>query len=112
MEQLFAADVVIFNRCNDDTPKGKFRRAVKVVNRRAQIAYEREDGTIDENDMEELPYDLNQDIIEITDMDYGIWYMDALEDPKKYEGKKVRFLALVYRPEKMKKEVLVPGVSR
>ena len=109
MEQLFAADVVIFNRCNDDTPKGKFRRAVKVVNRRAQIAYEREDGTIDENDMEELPYDLNQDIIEITDMDYGIWYMDALEDPKKYEGKKVRFLALVYRPEKMKKEVLVPG---
>lgn len=109
MEQLFAADVVIFNRCNDDIPKGKFRRAVKVVNRRAQIAYEREDGTIDENDMEELPYDLNQDIIEITDMDYGIWYMDALEDPKKYEGKKVRFLALVYRPEKMKKEVLVPG---
>lgn len=109
MEQLFAADVVIFNRCDDDTPKGKFRRAVKVVNRRAQIAYERADGTIDENDMEELPYDLNQDIIEITDMDYGIWYMDALEDPKKYEGKKVRFLALVYRPEKMKKEVLVPG---
>lgn len=109
MEQLFAADVVIFNRCVDDTPKGKFRRAVKVVNRRAQIAYERADGTIDENDMEELPYDLNQDVIEITDMDYGIWYMDALEDPKKYEGKKVRFLALVYRPEKMKKEVLVPG---
>ena len=101
MEQLFAADVVIFNRCNDDTPKGKFRRAVKVVNRRAQIAYEREDGTIDENDMEELPYDLNQDIIEITDMDYGIWYMDALEDPKKYEGKKVRFLALVYRPREL-----------
>lgn len=109
MEQLFAADVVIFNRCDDDTPKGKFRRAVKVVNRRAQIAYERKDGTIDENDMEELPYDLNQDIIEITDMDYGIWYMDALEDPKKYEGRKVRFLAYVYRPEKMKKEVLVPG---
>lgn len=109
MEQLFAADVVIFNRCDDNTPKGKFRRAIKVVNRRAQIAYERADGTIDENDMEELPYDLNQEIIDITDMDYGIWYMDALEEPKKYEGKKVRFLALVYRPEKMKKEVFVPG---
>lgn len=109
MEQLFVADVVIINRCSDDTPKGKFRRAIKAVNRKAQIAYEREDGMIDENDMEELPYDLNQEIIEITDMDYGIWYMDALDDPKKYEGKKVRFLALVYRPEKMKKEVLVPG---
>lgn len=109
MEQLFAADVVIINRCNDDTPKGKFRRAIKALNRKAQIAYEREDGTIDENDMEELPYDLNQDVIDITDMDYGIWYMDALDDPKKYEGKKVRFLALVYRPEKMKKEVMIPG---
>lgn len=109
MEQLFAADVVIINRCDDDTPKGKFRRAIKVINRKAQIAYERADGTMDENDMEELPYDLNQDIIDITDMDYGIWYMDALDDPRKYEGKKVRFLALVYRPEKMKKGVFIPG---
>lgn len=109
MEQLFAADVVIINRCDDDTPKGKFRRAIKALNRKAQIAYERTDGTIDENDMEELPYDLNQEIIDITDMDYGIWYMDALDDPRKYEGKKVRFLALVYRPQKMKKDVLIPG---
>ena len=109
MEQLFAADVVIINRCDDDTPKGKFRRAIKALNRKAQIAYERADGTIDENDMEELPYDLNQEIIDITDMDYGIWYMDALDDPRKYEGRKVRFLALVYRPQKMKKDDLIPG---
>lgn len=109
MEQIFQADVVIINRCDDNTPKGKFRRAIKVINRKAQIAYERADGTVDNGEMEELPYDLNQNIIDITDMDYGIWYMDALDDPKKYEGKKVRFLALVYRPEKLKKGVFVPG---
>lgn len=110
MEQLFAADVVILNRCDDDTPKGKFRRAIKARNRKAQIAYERADGTVDNGEMEELPYDLNQDIIDITDMDYGIWYLDALDDPRKYEGKKVRFLALVYRPEgKLKKGVFIPG---
>lgn len=109
MEQIFQADVIIINRCDDNTPKGKFRRAIKVINRKAQIAYERADGTVDNGEMEELPYDLNQDIIDITDMDYGIWYMDALDDPRKYEGKKVRFLALVYRPEKLKKGVFVPG---
>lgn len=110
MEQLFLADAVIFNRCDDDTPKGKFRRTVKAKNRKAQIVYERADGTIDENDREELPFDLNADVIEITDMDYGIWYLDAMDDPKKYEGKKVRFLALVYRPEnKLKKGVMIPG---
>lgn len=109
MEQVFQADVVILNRCDDNTPKGKFRRAIKVINRKAQIAYERADGTLDNGDMEELPYDINQDIIDISDMDYGIWYMDALDNPKKYEGKKVRFLALVYRPEKLKKGVFIPG---
>ena len=109
MEQIFAADVVIINRCDDHTPKGKFRRSIKMVNRKAQIAYERLDGSIDENDMEELPFDLSQEVIDISDMDYGIWYMDAMEDPRKYEGKKVRFLALSYHPEKMKKGVFVPG---
>ena len=110
MEQMFAADVVIFNRCDDDTPKGKFRRTVKALNRRAQIVYEREVGSIDESDMEELRFGLNADVIEITDADYGIWYLDAMDDPKKYDGKKVHFLALVYRPEhKMKRGVFVPG---
>ncbi len=110
MEQVYASDVVIFNRCTDETPKGKFRRTVKALNRKAQIIYEREDGTIDENDMEELPYDLNQDVIEITDADYGIFYLDVQENPKKYEGKTIKFLALVYRPDKMgKKPVFIPG---
>lgn len=110
MEQVFASDVVIFNRCNDETPKAKFRRTVKAINRKAQIAYEREDGTIDDPQEEELPYDLNQDVIEITDADYGIFYLDVQDDPKKYEGKTIRFLGLVYRPDKFaKKPVMVPG---
>lgn len=108
MEQLFKADVVIINRCTLDTPKGKFRRAIKAVNRPAQIVYEREDGTIDESE-EELPFDINQDIIEITDADYAIWYMDAQENYKKYDGKKIEFTGLVYNPDKMKKGVMVPG---
>ncbi len=110
MEQIYASDVVIFNRCTDDTPKARFRRSVKAVNRKTQIVYEREDGEIDQNDMEELPYDLNQDIIEITDADYGIFYLDVQDNPKKYEGKTIRFLALVYRPDKLgKKPMFVPG---
>lgn len=110
MEQLFKADVVIFNRCDDNTPKGKFRRAVKAQNRPAQIVYERADGTIDESADEELPFDINADVIDITDADYAIWYMDAQDNPKKYDGKKIKFLALVYNPEKMsRKGMFVPG---
>ena len=110
MEQLFKADVVIFNRCDDNTPKGKFRRTVKALNRKAQIVYERADGTIDEGDNEELPYDINQDVIDLSDADYGLWYLDAMDNPKRYDGKTVKFLALVYNPDKMRKKgMFVPG---
>ena len=108
MEQLFPADVVIFNRCDDSTDKGKYRRNVKAQNRKAQIVYERADGTLDERE-EELPFDISGDELDITDADYAIWYMDCMENPKKYVGKKVTFLALVYNPGKLKKGVFVPG---
>ena len=110
MEQLFKAEVVIFNRCDDNTPKSKFRGSIKAVNRPAQIVYERADGTIDERE-EELPFDLNADIIDISDADYALWFMDAMDNPKKYDHKKVRFLALVYNPAdgKLRRNVFVPG---
>lgn len=107
-EQVFDADVVIFNRTDDETDRGKLRRLIKTVNRKAQIVYERKDGAIDERP-EELPFDINQDIIELSDADYGIWYMDAVDNYKKYNGKKVKFLALVYNPDKLKSGMMVPG---
>ena len=109
MEQLFDADVVIFNRCDDDTPREKFRRNVKALNRKAQIVYERKDGTLDEREMEDVPFDTRADFIELSDADYGLWYLDAMDNPKKYDGKTIKFLALVYNPDKMKKGVFVPG---
>jgi uncharacterized repeat protein (TIGR03943 family) len=107
-DQVFAADVVIFNRTEEDTDRGHLRRMIKNINRKAQIVYERSDGTIDERP-EELPFDINQDVIELTDADYAIWYMDAAENYKKYDGKKVHFKALVYNPDNLKKGVFVPG---
>lgn len=110
MEQFFQAEVVIFNRCDDNTPKSKFRGNIKAVNRPAQIVYERADGTIDDRE-EELPFDINADVIEISDADYALWFMDCMENPKKYDGKKVHFLGLVYNPKdgKLKRGVIVPG---
>ena len=97
-EQIFKADVVIFNRCDDNTPRAKFRRTVKAINRAAQIVYEKKDGSLFEGEDEELPYDLAQDLIDLPDADYGIWYLDAMEHPKNYDRKKVHFLAYIYNP--------------
>ncbi len=110
MEQLFKAEVVIFNRCTDATPKTKFRGQIKSMNRPAQIVYERADGSIDDSP-EELPFDLNADVIEISDADYALWFMDCMEQPKKYDGKTIHFTGLVYNPGdgKLRSDVFVPG---
>ncbi len=110
MEQFIISDVVIFNRCDDDTPKARFRRSVKAKNRRAQIVYERADGSVDQNYDEELPYDIDADFLDISDADYGIFYLDLMDDPRKYAGKRVRYLALVYRPKgKFKPDTFAAG---
>ena len=48
-------------------------------------------------------------IIDITDDDYGIWYMDAADDKDRYEGKTVRFTARIMKNRKLPKNFCVPG---
>lgn len=104
-EQLFASQVIIFNRCDETTRKGFLRSNVKATNKQAQIIYEKRDGTLDEYKGEDMPFNLHADVITIQDDDYGIWYMDALENPEKYRGKTVQFKAKVI--EKMKGEFVL-----
>lgn len=109
LDQVRYSDLVIFNRCDDDTDKMTIRRQVKAVNRRAQIIYEREDGLDTGEEEEELPYDLNEAHLDISDEDYGIWYLDAMDHPDQYVGKSVRFLAMTYVSNKLPKGYFVPG---
>lgn len=109
MEQLSISDLVILNRCTDKTKRTDFRRCVKLFNKKAQIGYEAAEGFEDALREEELPFDINADVIEIEDDDYGIWYMDIMDNPKKYDGKVVKFNALVYKPKNYPATTFVPG---
>lgn len=109
MSHFTNADMIIFNRCNADTKKQALRKSVKAVNRRAQIYFESEDGMPDMEVEEELPFDINAPVIEIEDEDYGLWYLDAADNPQKYKGKKVRFRAIVYKSPKLPRGCFVPG---
>lgn len=108
-EQLSQSDTIIFNRCNKSTKKGTLRRNIKLINRQAQIIYEAADGIIDENEEEELPFDINADVIEITDDDYGLWYLDALDNPRRYDGKIIKYTAMVYKPRNFPSGYFIPG---
>ncbi len=88
-EQLRYSDTVIINRCTPDTNGRMLRGNIKAINRRAQIYYEGNFGEPVELKSGTLPFDLNAPVIDIKDDDYGLWYMDCMEDPAKYDGKTV-----------------------
>ncbi len=109
MEQIGFTELVIFNRCTAETKKNSFRKSVRTLNRRAQVVYESENGEDGIEDEIELPYNLEAEVIEIEDDDFGIFYLDALDALEKYVGKTVNFTAMVYRGKDLPKGTFVPG---
>ncbi len=110
MTRQFAySDLVVFNRCRDDYDLPVFKRTVRALNKRAQVLFEMEDGTINNNVKEELPYDINAKEIEVADDDYGIWYVDTFDNVDSYVGKTVKFKAVVHKGSGERKDVFVPG---
>ena len=104
------ADLVIFNRCEPDMPKSKWRRATLAMNNTARIFFEHNDGSMDDGVTDEdLPYDVKADPIEIGDADFGIFYLDAMEHPERYDGKRIRAKGRAFRMEDMPKKCFVFG---
>ena len=88
-EQLRWSDTIIVNRCTEDMSFTMLRGNIKAINSRAQIFYEGSFGEQVQFKTGLLPFDINADVIDISDDDYGLWYMDASEDPEKYDGKEI-----------------------
>ncbi len=104
------ADLVIFNRCTEDMPKSRMRRIIKGMNNSCNIIFENIDGTSDDGVGEEdLPYDMKADVIEISDDQFGIWYIDCMEHPKRYDGKTVRVKGMAFNMSNLPKRNYVFG---
>lgn len=103
-------DLIIFNRCTDEMPKSKWRRAALAMNNTARIFFENTDGTMDDGVTDEdLPYDVKADPIEIGDTQFGIFYLDAMEHPERYDGKRIRAKGRAFRMQDMPKHCYVFG---
>ncbi|MCR5688561.1 MAG: hypothetical protein K6G58_11130 [Lachnospiraceae bacterium] len=100
--QFLYSDLVVFNRCEEQHDRAMFKRMVRAVNRRAQVLYETPDGEVEDNVPEELPYDINADVINIGDEDYGIFYIDVFENLANYIDKTVCFKAKAAHPKDVK----------
>ena len=110
VDKLTGCEMVVFNR----VPVGQYimplHKLARALNRRVGILYEYTDGTTQFDEIEDpLPYDINAPVIEIGDEDYALWFRDINEEPKKYNGKTVRFKGQVARLKKDRDGFFAPG---
>ena len=106
------SELIIMNRCDDVSDENitRYRRGLKALNPQADMIFENAEGEIPQDLLEEdLPYDLTADVVEIKPEDYGIWYIDALDNRERYEGKVVEFTAMVLKAPEFPKNYFVPG---
>lgn len=110
MDQARDSDLVIFNRASREYPLDKFRRGIKVANPKATIVFEDSDGEQIEDIFDgEMPFDLNAEVIDIDPVDYGIWYLDAMDNHDRYCGRLVKFQARVWKSKRFSPSSFVPG---
>lgn len=108
-EMVRKSEMIIFNRCDGIKELSSYKRNVKAVNPQAEIIFEDSQGEINEMMEEELPYDLNAETIELDNFGFGIWYLDMMDHPERYEGKTVSFVGMVLHPKRFPEGYFVPG---
>lgn len=109
MDMARNADMVVFNRCKREDSLPSYRRSIKVVNQRAEVIFEDEEGELDDIFQDEMPFDINAPVIEILPEDYGIWFVDAMDNPETYVGKTVHFKGRALKPRGMGSKFFIPG---
>lgn len=115
MKSMFAdmirnSELLIMNRCHGTERLNSYKMSIKAINTGIEVVFENEDGEIDlPMTDEDLPYDMKADIIEITEKDYGIWYLDMWDNTDRYAGKRLHIRTMVMKEPGLPKNYFVAG---
>ena len=100
-EKLRNADMILINRCSDELCTSLRQKNLRLLNRRADIYLERTDGqSEDYMDGTVSAFDLSAPEIRVSDEDYGLWYVEIMDNPQMYAGKTVVYRAMMCKPPK------------
>ncbi len=100
------AEVVILNRA-DNVDKRYLRNNLKSINTGLEIIFEDAYGNVT-NKIEDELFDVSKDLV-IDDLDYGLWYMDALDNTMKYDDKRITLKVKFAEDVKEYDNVLIMG---
>ena len=108
-EMIRKSEMIIFNRCDGVEDLSVYKRNVKAINQQADIIFEDSQGEVNQIFEDDLPYNLNDPIIELDNQGYGIWSLDSLDNLDRYIGKTIQFTAMVLKPKEFPKGFFIPG---
>ena len=92
------ADMICVNRFRPEFNKASWRKQLRAMNSNATIFFENLDGTVDDGITDEdLPYDMKADPIAMTDEQFGVFYVDSMDHPERYDGKRVRLVGQAWK---------------
>ena len=100
------AEVVILNRA-DNVDKRYLRNNLKSINIAIEIIFEDAYGNVT-NKIEDDLFDVSKDLF-IEDIDYGLWYMDAIDNPEKYDKKNITLKVKLIEEVKEYENMLIMG---
>ena len=91
------ANLILFNRIDGKEDKLlSYKRSLMLLNADADYVFQNSNGEVIDTLADELPYDLNSDVIKIEDKDYGVFFIDSYDQKDRYNGKKVNLNAVCY----------------
>ena len=94
MEKVMNADLIIFNRCNAELREKLRELNLRVANRTAEIYLENSDGTSENYVTDDMvPFEIKDNHLDVADDDFGVWYVDLMDKPERYDGVEVHFKA-------------------
>ncbi len=109
-EHIRKSEMILMNRCDNIMDKiPGYKRNIKAINQKADIIFEDKNGEVNVTLEEDLPYDVEADVIELDDMAYGVWYIDVLDNAQRYVGKTISYVGQVMKPKEFPKGYFVPG---
>ena len=98
VNQVRNANITIFQFCDGKENKlASYRRSIRAVNSRTDFIFKNKNGEINPRLDEDLPYNINHDIIVLIDADFGIFYVDVTEYVRRYIGKRVCFRGYIFK---------------
>ena len=111
-QMLRNSELCIVNRCDNlsNEEMVDYRRKLRAMGQNAMIMMESKNGEIPQSALpEELPYDITENQIAISDNDYGTWFLDCMDNPERYLGKELSFTAMVLKRKNMPEDEFIPG---